>query len=131
MDPILYPIFYPIKYRRVILPNIRLPQDFRELVPRFYEQGRQQTIEEYARNVRSVLERDPTGKLIEHPEIILNWDKKSGLKKIEIGPASLYLVDALGSSPHFHEYNLGTHDGYVTGIIAMAYVSELLKSKYE
>src|SRR3989338_9046755 len=129
MDSMLYPIFDPIKHRRVILPNIRLPQDFRELVPRFYEQGRKERLVKYVSNVKSVLERDPTGKLIEHPEIILTWHEKFGLEKIEIGPASLYLADALGSSPNFHEYNLGTHDGYVTGIIAMAYVSELLKSK--
>ena len=133
-----YPISYPAFYiaRGNILPHIPLPQNFRELVPRFYEQERRQIVEEYARNIEATLDRNPLvqsnpfGQPENPLKIRLTWDEKSGLKNICIGSAGLDLVGALGSSPQFTEHNLGTAEGFVTGIVALMYVSELIKSKY-
>lgn len=115
-----YPTFEFIE-NRGWFPNITLPKDFEKLVPHFYEKGRKTTIEEYAKLVE-----DRFGR---HLEIRLRWNDKKGLTNINIGPSGgLDLTDNLGY-PHFAEHNLGTNTSITSGMIAMKYISELLKSK--
>ena len=119
MDSLLYPTFTFIEQRGQYIPYIRVPRNFEELVPRFYEQNRKLTVEEYARQIE---EKFLEGKL----EIRLNWDEEFGLRNISVGPSGGLDLDE--RSCCFQEHNLGTKTGTAAGFIGLLYVSELLKS---
>ncbi len=121
MDFMLYPGFDFIEERGQFLPYIKLPRDYKELVPKFYEQERKQDIEDYARIIQ---ERILESKL----EVRLNWSKEQGLTNISIGPSGGLDLSEEGW-PKFQEHNLGTKTGIASGFIAMKYISELLKSR--
>jgi hypothetical protein len=117
----LYPAFDFIEQRGQIIPNIRLPENYKELVPKFYEQGRKPDVEDYARTIQ---ENFLKGDL----EIKLNWNKEQGLTNISVGPSGGLDLSEQGW-PKFQEHNLGTKTGIASGFIAMKYISELLKSR--
>lgn len=120
MNSMLYPLFTFVEQRGQFIPNIHLPENFEELVPKFYEQGRRKDVEEYAREI----EKQYLGGNL---EIRLNWNKEKGLINISIGPSGGLDLNESGF-PHFQEHNLGTKTGIASGFVAMKYVSELLKS---
>lgn len=118
----LYPTFEIVEGIGLI-PNIYLPDNFKELVPKFYEQGRKEEIEKYKSGLEKIL-KSPTSET----EIILNWDNTLGLKNIKVGiHGGLDLNDSILT--HFEAHNLSTKTSMVAGSIAMKYISELLKSE--
>lgn len=119
----LYPSFMYIEHRGQILPYIRLPRDFVDLIPRFYEQGRRETVDEYARTLERITQESPLKTTFR-----LQWDTELGLTNISIGPSGGLDLNNEGW-PKFQEHNLGTKTGFTAGSIAIVYVSELLKSK--
>lgn len=122
MDFMLYPTFEFIEDRGHWFPNIALPIDYKTLVPNFYKEGRKEVITEYAKLVEKTLGEEKL-------EIRLHWDDKEGLRNINIGyQGGLDLIENLGF-PHFAEHNLATETSIASGIIAMKYISELLKSR--
>ncbi|MAG02030.1 hypothetical protein CMI42_01725 [Candidatus Pacearchaeota archaeon] len=124
MDFMLYPTFEIVEGRGLI-PNVRLPRNYKELVPRFYDQDRRKEIEEYARMLE---ETSMGGILVKSPEIRLQWEDKRGLTNISIGVSGGFDLNESGW-PSFQEHNLGTNTSLMGGSIAMKYVSELMKSR--
>ncbi len=117
----LYPTFDFIEQRGQFLPSIRLPEDYKKLVPKFYEQKRKPDVENYAKIIQ---EQYLKGDL----EVRLNWNEEQGLTNISVGPSGGLDLSQEGW-PKFQEHNLGTRTGIASGFIAMKYVSELLKSR--
>lgn len=122
MDSMLYPTFEPVRDRGALMPSVRLPRNYQELVPKFYEQGGKERLEIYVGQVRGLL----TGVMAEH-KVRLAWDDERGLVSIRAGPSGGLDLSERGW-PNFQEHNLGTETGLIAGIIAMKYVSELIKS---
>ena len=120
MKSILYPTFEIIE-NKGILPHIHLPRNFKELVPKFYQEKIKEILEDYAGNLENFLKETPFNSSIK-----LQWNKKNGLTNINVGSAGLDLSQI--GIPKFVEHNLGTYNAIPAGIIAMKYVSELLKS---
>ncbi|MBT4135517.1 hypothetical protein HOD75_03455 [archaeon] len=119
MEFMFYPTFEVVEGRG-ILPKIYLPSDFEELVPKFYEQERRKTVEDYVRNLDGCFERDLG--------IRLNWDDRWGLRNISGIGLGLDLDER--GLPNFQEHNLGGtgKSSFVLGAVAMKYVSELMKA---
>lgn len=121
MDWFSYPTFEVVTDRRVI-PRIFLPENYLDLVPRFYEIGGKATVNAYAKDLEELL--DLSGTLM---DIRLNWDDKKGLANISVGTQGG--LDLNESSGHFQEHNLGWLNSFIAGSVAMKYISELLKSR--
>jgi hypothetical protein len=118
LDYMDYPTFTPVEGRGLI-PTIRLPKDYKELISGFYRQGRKEIIEEFVDQVRNLSELD----------IMLQWDNCLGLTNISIGiHGGLDLSDDPGV-PVFQEHNLGGTSCLEVAAIAQEYVAELLKSR--
>ena len=82
MDNILYPFFQIIAQRGQLIPLIRLPKNYKELVPDFYQEGGKETIEQYTQNLEKMIK----GTSLE-TEINLQWDDNTGLGNISVGPS--------------------------------------------
>ena len=122
MDSMLYPTYVFVEGRG-LLPNVRLPRNFRQLVPKFYEERRREGVEEFANNVGAGYLK--SGKPL---DIRLNWDDTRGLTNLSLGiHAGLDLEDNFGW-PSFQEHNLGGDISFVAAAIAQKYVSELIKA---
>jgi hypothetical protein len=122
MDSMLYPTFEIVPDRGV-LPRVYLPKNFKNLVPKFYKEGRMRNIAHYSKELEKIFLENTFNNSIN-----LCWDKKRGLTSITIGSgAGLDLEDK--GLPKFQEHNLGNYNGYLAGLVAMKYVSELLKSE--
>ncbi len=122
MDHMLYPTQMIIEGRGII-PNVRLPRNFRELVSRFYEQGRKKIVEDYVNELGEMLK----GTELE-VKLSLTWDDELGLKNINTGSSAGLDLNGRGW-PDFQEHNIGTYNGFAAGAVAMKYVSELLKTQ--
>ncbi|MCF7910178.1 hypothetical protein K9L16_00710 [Candidatus Pacearchaeota archaeon] len=118
MDSILYPTF-EINEITGILPRITLPRNFKELIPKFYKQRRQEVVENYASKLEQEL--DLSNK------ILLQWNEERGLTNISLGTAGLDLNET--GIPKLQSHNIGNNNAIPLGFTAMKYVSELLKSK--
>lgn len=123
IDFMHYPVFN-IFEDSGILPDIRLPEDFLDLVPRFYDQGRKKDVEDYKDTLLKMIKGSPF-----ETEIRLRWDEKLGLKNINIGSGSGLDLSIEGNWATFEVHNIGTYNGLSGGFIAMKYVFELLKSR--
>lgn len=125
MDFMLYPALEP--YEIGILANVALPQNYKELVTKFYEQKRNEDMERYSeelmKNMKTAFPRQ-VGEL----EVMLLWDDELGLKNIKLGPSGGLDLEPEGVFPRFIGHNLGTSTSIVGFAIATKYVSELLKS---
>ena len=120
---LLYPTFEFIEQRGAWIPSIRLPEDYLNLIPKFYGQNRRPEVEDYARTIEKEF-------LGEELEIKLRWDGIRGLTNISVGMyGSLDLDERGGRWVNFQEHNLGTETSIASGLIAMKYISELLKSE--
>lgn len=107
---------------RGILGRVVLPQDYKELVLKFYEQKREESIELYSREVKSMLEKIASQGF---PwDINLQWSMEDGLTNISIGEAGYDLDNGM-----FCEHNLGEWISIAAFAVATKYISELLKSK--
>ena len=118
----LYPTYPLVEQRGCIIPNIHLPRNFKELVKRFYEQKRKQTVEKYSEGLEKLLKGTPF-----ETQITLQWDDKVGLRNINTAGAGLDLDES--GIPSYQEHNLGIKNSFVFGAIAQMYISELLKSQ--
>ncbi|MDO8467891.1 MAG: hypothetical protein Q7S56_03015 [Nanoarchaeota archaeon] len=126
----LYPTF-EIQREGGILPRIYLPKDFIKILPSFYNQGRKKTVDDYAQNLGRVFEFTPL-----KSEIELCWGNKTGVEygdetgliHISVGLRERLDLGFSCGGACFIESNLGTHNSFITGAIAMKYVSELLKT---
>jgi len=130
MDFMLYSTFVFCDGR--IIPTVRLPRDFKKRVPVFYKQGRTVEVIDYS------------DKLAEHMGYCglglegrfdskedLNWDDKKGLVMIKVRPSGALDLNDRDGWPGFAEHNLGGRAAFLTGAVAMKYVSELMKSNPE
>mgnify|MGYP001558153095 CR=1 FL=1 len=141
MDFMLYPAFEFIEMRGQFLPIIRLPRDFEERIPKFYEQRIKEEIEDYAKIIgkeylNGTEDIEDYSKIIGKEylkndlEIRLLWDDERGLINISVSPSQGLDLSKEGW-PNFQEHNLGTKTGIAAGFIAMKYISELLKIPIE
>ncbi len=121
MEFMLYPTFEFIK-NRGLFPNITLPENYKSFVPNFYKQRRKDIIEKYSKSIEETLAKRDLG-------IKLKWDNEKGLTNISIGFQGGLDLSEQFHYPHFAEHNLGTETSIISGIIAMKYISELLKSQ--
>ena len=118
----LYPT-YEVLIDHGIIPNIRLPEDFKELVTNFYDQERKADVVSYSIELEKIL-----GNSRIKPGIRLAWHDTLGLTNISVGThGGLDLNES--SCPRFREHNLGGINGVAAGMVATKYVSELLKSR--
>ena len=122
MDFMQYPEFNFIESRGQFLPVVRLTDNFKELVTRFYEQRRKQEVETYAKIIEDHY-------LSNKLEVTLQWTNEDGLTNISVGPSGGLDLETRMGFPRFQEHNLGTKTGLASGMIAIKYVQELLKSK--
>jgi hypothetical protein len=119
-------LFYPtfeLHPEKGILPNIYLPNNFRDLVPKFYKEGGKEEIENYTTEITKLSK--SLFRLLEEPEIRLNWDDERGLTNISLGTHPGFDLFEKGF-PQFQEHNLGMYYSIIAGIIAQKYISELL-----
>ena len=116
----LYPTMEIVPGRGFI-PKVTLPRNFKELVPKFYEQERKRTVEDYIKNLK---ETD-----LSKTEIRTQWEEKRGLVNISLGTHGGFDLNDRTGHPHFQEHNLGGTNSYIAMAIATKYVSELLKSE--
>ncbi|GEM_PF-2502175 len=119
----VYPTFQ-IHDEKGIIPRIYLPQNFRELVRKFYEKGRKERFESYVRELETKLKPMPGFRGL---EIKLQWDDEKGLTNVSLGTNPGFDLNEDGW-PHFQEHNLEGLSSFAAGAIATKYVSELLKS---
>ena len=122
MNWMTYPTFTIVRDKGLI-PNIHLPEDYKERVRKFYDQGRKEEVEQYKSELEKLL-RDGENSM----GIRLRWDEQKGLTNIGVGiHGGLDLLDLYGEAS-FQEHNLGWTNGFIAAAIATKYVSELLKS---
>lgn len=123
MDFILYPTFNIIEGKGLI-PQINLPDNFRERVKKFYVQGRKEDIEAYTKDLEKIIKSTKF-----EVDMGLLWHEQDGLTNISVGVhGGLDLNYDNPRKPHFQEHNLGWTNGFLAAAIATKYVSELLKS---
>lgn len=120
---ITYPTFEPDGWR--IIPSIRLPLNYRELIPLFYENNGKEIIEEYVEALEGLCRLQRTMGVL---EIGLRWDDEKGLTNINLGTHSGLDLDT-SLTPRFSEHNIGFGNSFIGGAVAMKYVSELTKLK--
>lgn len=106
-----------------IHPNIKLPRDYREIMPKFWRQKRENNVENYLSNLKDLMKDNPR-----FPEILLQWELERGLTSIAIGTQGGLDLEDLFVQPHFKPHNLGGIDGIYGAMVAMEYVSELTKA---
>jgi len=121
MDSMIYPVFNLVECRRVI-PQIKLPRDYKDRVLVFYEQGRKAKVLGYTSKLQEMFKGGPL-----EMKARLQWDAKRGLIHISTGGGGLDLSES--GWPNFQEHNMGNTNSFVAGAIAMKYISELFKSQ--
>ena len=119
----VYPRFSLIDSRGMI-PHLRLPRNYRELLPLFYQQERKEEITRYCLSLAELLKESPFSAWV---PVRLNWDNTRGLISICVGTSAGLDLSECGW-PSFQEHNLGTMSGIVAGAVALEYICELLKS---
>lgn len=117
----MYPTFELDEWR--ILPNISLPMNYQELVPKFYEKNSREKIEKYSQELEKMCREDNFG----ITEIRLKWHEKQGLTNISLSTHSGLDLESK-TIPRFVEHNIGFGNAFIGGTIAMKYISELLKT---
>jgi hypothetical protein len=117
----IYPTFLLVSDRGLI-PNINLPRNYLAIIPLFYENNGKEIVETYV----SELKKEIKGTRLDN-QIKLDWDDKKGLYYINVGTDGGLDLKTQGW-PGFAEHNLGPYNGFIAGIVAMKYVSELIKS---
>ena len=111
--------------RRMILPQVMLPTDYKERVPLFYAAKGREEIDRYAKNLTDALKETPGLRT----KINLNWDKEEGLRNIGIGSHAGFDLDDNAGYPKFRVHNLEWLNSIPAFLVATAYVKELLKTK--
>ena len=122
MDSLYYPTFEIVEGRGII-PRINLPENYQDLVRRFYECGRRTKVDDYAKGLEELLRN--SGSFL---DIRLNWHEVEGLINISVGSQGGLDLNTSGT-PQFQEHNLGWHNSFIAGSVAMKYILELLKSR--
>lgn len=117
-----YPTFMIVGGWKLI-PRVNLPNDFRNIIPKFYEECGREEVERYARELTDFLGMDFVG-----GEVKLKWVGERGLTNLSILGAGRDLSEDMGT-PEFVEHNLGGYNGLALGMIAQEYVSQLLNLK--
>ncbi len=124
-------LFYPSldlifdEREKLILPNIRLPPDYRERVPIFYERKGKEKIEEYMSNLMGAFKDISAFQA----DMRLNWTEDQGLRNIRVGIHGGLDLSEERSSPRFEGHNLEWLNAIPPFFIATTYVRELLKVK--
>ena len=130
IDGNIYPTIELTKGKE-LAPHIRLPDNYRELVPIFYEKGGREYIENYIETLQEVL---IEGKL--RTKIRLEWETDrqgkltdGGLTHILTnGKSSLNLEEDTEHHPEYRGKNLNPQTCLVSEAVAMQYIAELLRS---
>lgn len=124
MNDTLYPtIEFPGQV--FIFPLIPLPENFRELVARFYEQGRDLRLNTYVDNLNEYLTQHQIPIRIDSKKN-LTWDRERGLVRITMSPGGgLDLRD--DDIPGFVGHELEGFGSFVAPAVATKYISELLE----
>ncbi len=111
--------------REGILPDIKLPHNYRELVPKFYSQGRKEDVERFREDLTEFMKQ--TSLSGEALEIRLLWNERLGLTNIGIGiHGGLDILDE--DDGRYIPHNLGGKNGLYAGMIAIDYVRELMQA---
>lgn len=117
---IIYPTFQITETG--IQPYISLPRNYRDRLPQFWDQKREENVEEYLEQLKQGNVNNPR-----FPDILLQWEMEQGLTNIAIGmEGGLDLEDSF-EQPSFRTHNLGGPEGLYGATVAMFYVNELLK----
>ncbi len=103
-----------------IIPNIRLPENLLDLVPRFYQNNGRETIENYVSDLIKTIKGTP-----QDFDIKLIWDAELGLRNIGIGSGGLDLN--LNGWPSFQLHNIGQGKALISSAIGSEYLWELLR----
>ncbi len=109
----------------IIIPNINLPHNFRDFVPRFYELKRDKEVEQYAKTLEETAREMIKGVM----PIQFQWSEQDGLTHLGMGIHGGLYLDAEQGIPSFVGHNLNYTNGLLMGLVAMQYVSKLLKSR--
>lgn len=116
-DYINQPNFIPHQERGII-PFMPLPKDFREAIPKFYQEDKRKKIDEFVK----VIERSFPDKGL---DLKLQWDETLGLTDISLSSqASAHLDEDTGE---FIEHNLGQIYSLIAMAIFLKYRAELIK----
>jgi len=108
---------------RGLSPQVALPMNFRELVPRFYEGSGREYIEGVARATSESI-----AGMFGSLDYRLAWNDELGLTNIGIGIHSGFDLDP--DNNEFREHNLvGSKNGILAFVIAASYVSRLLGNR--
>jgi len=110
-----------------IIPVVRLPEDYLERVPRFYEREGKQEIRAYVCGLKKGF---LSCGLIDSIDFEVNsdlvWDDERGLTTIRMRPSGGLDLEENGYVS-FVEHNLGGIKSVFAGVVAMKYVNELWK----
>jgi hypothetical protein len=113
-----------------VLPYIKLPKDWKQLLPKFHESGGRKEIEHYTSDLQDTLNQfNFGGSIIQEAkwDIRLNWEENGLLTNIGInGAAGLDLETRTGQ---YITHNLAVDNAIAAGIVAQEYVRELLKHR--
>lgn len=112
-----------------IYPNIPLPRDYKQLVKGFEESGGIKIIEDFAREVDEFASKQTLVKVSSEPFIRLKWDGGL-LKHIGLGThggLDLEITDSRRAV--YLTHNLGGLNGIYGAMIAINYISELMKAR--
>ena len=108
-----------------IYPNIPLPRDYKNLIEKFKESGRVKVVEDFAREVDEFASKQSHVQG-ETNYIRLGWDGGL-LKHIGLGIHGGLDLEERGNRAVYQTHNLGGLNGIYGAMIAINYVSELMK----
>ena len=106
---------------KIIVPHICLPDNFPELVPRFYQLGGKERIDSYADKLKLIFQ----GHVFDNKnEVLLQWDKIRGLTAITESSSlggSLFL-NGSRCPAEFVPHNMNNIASFTLAPIALEYI---------
>ncbi len=105
-----------------IIPNISLPRDWKELLPKFIEKGRQRNVENYVEELSQYLR--GAKRLLEFK---LSWNQGL-LEHIAWGAQGALDLEVSRHMAKYVPHNLGGENGYHIAFVAMEYRRQLIQS---
>jgi len=114
-----------------LAPHIRLPNNYRELVPAFYKEGGREEMENYSERLQELLKGSELG-----TQVNLVWERDAkekltdgGLTHILTnGKSSLDLEEDEEHNPEYHGKNLNIKNYLISETIATQYIALLIRN---